>query len=199
MCFVRCVFMILYFYMCLCSFRASSHLEAVVATMLERATAIPEDKKQQWRLTILDLVREVVVNVDPDVRGGDSLDIRPYVKIKTIPGGSPSETTYIDGVVFRKNVAHKKMLAIGAINKPKLLLIRAGLEFRRLDSRLMSMDTLVEQENKFTELLIKKLMLLKPDIILVGKSVSRRALELLLAYKVVVMQNVKNHLLDRIA
>jgi hypothetical protein len=32
------------------------------------------------------LVREVVSTVDPDVRRGDSMDIRPYVKLKIIPG-----------------------------------------------------------------------------------------------------------------
>lgn len=148
---------------------------------------------------ILDLVREVVTNVDPDVRNGDSLDIRPYVKIKIIPGGSLDETTYVDGVVFRKNVAHKKMLQIKQLDNPKILILGGGLEFHRVDTRLSSMDTLIEQENHYTELLIAKVMLLKPDIILVGKSVSRKAMELLLTYNVVVMQNVKSHLLQRIA
>jgi len=55
-------------------------------------------------------VREVVYSVDPNVRRGDSMDIRPYVKIKSIPGGSMSESAYVDGVVFRKSVSHKKML-----------------------------------------------------------------------------------------
>lgn len=37
------------------------------------------------------------------------------------------------------------------------------------------------------------------DLILVERSVSRNALELLCSYDVVVMQNVKYHLLERIA
>jgi hypothetical protein len=48
--------------------------------------------------------------VTPDVRAGDQLDIRPYVKLKVIPGGQMHECGYVDGLVFRKNVAHKKML-----------------------------------------------------------------------------------------
>jgi 1-phosphatidylinositol-3-phosphate 5-kinase len=148
---------------------------------------------------ILSLVREVVTNVDPDVRAGDSLDIRPYVKIKVIPGGSLNETAYVDGVVFRKNVANKKMLQLNHLDNPKILILGGGLEFQRVDTRLSSMDTLIEQENHYTELLVAKLMLLKPDLILVGKSVSRKAMELLLTYNVVVMQNVKAHLLVRIA
>jgi hypothetical protein len=39
-----------------------------------------------WKETVVNLVKTVVSSVDPDVRSGDSLDIRPYVKIKVIPG-----------------------------------------------------------------------------------------------------------------
>ena len=47
--------------------------------------------------------------VDPNVKAEDSLDIRRYVKIKLIPGGRRDECRYVDGIVFRKNVSHKKM------------------------------------------------------------------------------------------
>ena len=108
------------------------------------------------------------------------------------------ETVYVDGVVFRKTVAHKKMLARANIMNPKILILSGGLEFLRIDTKLSSMETMIEQESKYTELLVEKIMMLKPDIIFVGKSVSRKALELLCNYDVVVMQNVKLHLLERI-
>lgn len=47
--------------------------------------------------------------MDPNVKDGDFLDIRPYVKMKLIPGGSRDECRYVDGIVFRKNVTHKTM------------------------------------------------------------------------------------------
>jgi hypothetical protein len=65
--------------------------------------------------------------------------------------------------------------------------------------KLSSMDTLIEQEDKFMELLVEKIMSLQPDIILVGKAVTRRAQELLCEHHVIVMQNVKAKLLERIA
>ena len=58
---------------------------------------ISESKK--WQKTIISLVREVVSSVDPNVRKGDSLDIKPYVKLKIIPGDDEShdnETSYIN-------------------------------------------------------------------------------------------------------
>ena len=47
-----------------------------------------EERRDIWKETILNLIKVVVSSVDPDVRHGDSLDIRPYVKIKVIPGKS---------------------------------------------------------------------------------------------------------------
>jgi hypothetical protein len=43
------------------------------------------------------------------------------VKLKVIPGGSLADNTFINGVVFRKNVSHKKM-ANEKFN-PRLLLL----------------------------------------------------------------------------
>jgi hypothetical protein len=68
-----------------------------------------EERLGTWESIIVKLVKEVVNYVDPDVRSGDSLDIRPYVKLKVIPGGQLSDNAFINGVVFRKNVSHKKM------------------------------------------------------------------------------------------
>jgi hypothetical protein len=45
-----------------------------------------KDAAGTWHSIIVNLVREVISSVDPNVRGGDSLDIRPYVKLKIIPG-----------------------------------------------------------------------------------------------------------------
>lgn len=127
--------------------------------LLDRTT------KPLWRQIVQNLTEKVVSCVDPDVRGGDCIDIRPYVKIKIIPGGSMDETVFVDGVVFRKNVTHKRMLEPPCCPKanPRVLILASGLEFQRDgNSKLSSLDVLIEQESKFTELLVEKLMLMKP-------------------------------------
>eukprot|EP01038_Epipyxis_sp_PR26KG_P010221 gene10221-13751_t len=176
--------------------RASTHLVNIVERLVRSARII--ENEIMWKEMIVNLVREVVSSVDPDVRGGDSMDIRPYVKIKIIPGGSMEESSYIDGIVFRKNVSHRKMYSGGEKSNPRILIIQGGIEFQRTDAKLSSMDTLIEQEDKYMEILVDKIMSLKPVIILVGKAVARRAQELLCEHKVVVMQNVKPQLLERI-
>lgn len=181
--------------------RAFMHLTSIVHRLVSSSIGIfeTEESANFWKETIVTLVREVVSSVDPDVRGGDSLDIRPYVKIKIIPGGSRNETMYFDGVLFRKNVSHKKMASGGTKESPRILLLSGGIEFQRTDTKLSSMDTLIEQEDKYMEILVEKIMSLRPDIILVGKAVARKAQELLCEHNVLVMQNMKPQLLERIA
>lgn len=155
------------------------------------------EEKAVWKRIVVQLVREVVAYVDPDVRGGDQMDLRPYVKLKVIPGGSLDDNAFVNGVVFRKNVSHKKMGFTRS--NPRVLLLGGGIDFQREDSRLSSLDTLIEQEDRYTEILVEKIMNLKPDIILVGRSVARKAQEMLREHNVAVMQSVKTTLLERIA
>jgi hypothetical protein len=201
--------------------RASAHLEAIINQLVDisfigkispkRGDSDTEKiQNEQWKNTIASLVREVVSSVDPNVRKGDSLDIEPYVKVKIIPGGSMEECVYVDGVVFRKTVSHKKMMGVEVddsgvgdekyrIKNPRILLLAGGIDFQRDVARMSSLDTLIEQEDRYLEILIEKIMSLKPDIILVGKAVARRAQELLCEYNVAVMQNVKANLLERMS
>jgi len=182
--------------------RASAHLDAIIqnlvdSSILEKETECAAD----WKETISNLVREVVGNVDPDVRSGDSMDIRPYIKLKIIAGGKREECAYVDGVVFRKNVSHKKMLdnSDKIKHNPKILILGGGIEFQRTDTRLSTMDTLIEQEDQYISILVDKIMFLCPDLILVGKAVSRRAQELLCEHNVAVVQNIRADQLERIS
>lgn len=68
-------------------------MEAIVTQLIETSTKLDTAgndggvvSKNVWTTIVLGLLKEVVSTVDPDVRNGDSLDIRPYVKIKVIPG-----------------------------------------------------------------------------------------------------------------
>lgn len=181
--------------------RASAHLDAIIQTLVDSILEKETECAADWKETISNLVREVVGNVDPDVRSGDSMDIRPYIKLKIIAGGKREECAYVDGVVFRKNVSHKKMLnnSDKIKHNPKILILGGGIEFQRTDTRLSTMDTLIEQEDQYISILVDKIMFLCPDLILVGKAVSRRAQELLCEHNVAVVQNIRADQLERIS
>ena len=97
---------------------------------------------------------------------------------------------------------HKKMVnkSTGGVKlNPKVLILGGGIEFQRTDNKLINMDTLIEQEEKYISILVEKIMSLKPDIILVGKAVARQAQELLCERKVAVVQHVRPEVLERIS
>jgi hypothetical protein len=79
---------------------------------------------------------------------------------------------------------------------PRILLISGGIEFQRADNKLSSMDTLIEQEDTYIEILIEKIMSLKPDIILVRRHDNLLIMikQLLMALIVIIIIAIKfNH------
>lgn len=76
--------------------RAGSHMQQIVKYLLLLEPKVAN--KDEWETIIVSLINSVVANVDPNVKDGDRLDIRPYVKVKSIPGGLISECAYVEGV-----------------------------------------------------------------------------------------------------
>ena len=177
---------------------AANHLRALCQNLLnEYAPKLEPESHEQWQHHLLTLATRCCATVEPNVKNGDLIDIRPYCKIKTISGGDVDDCAYLSGVVFTKSVAHKDM-AKELIN-PRIMLLNGGIEFTRHENQIASLETLFEQEQKYTEILVGKILKLKPDILMVGRYVSRQAHELLLAAGVVLIQQVKASLLTRIA
>lgn len=85
------------------------------------------------------------------------------------------------------------------ILNPKILIISGGIEYNKHDSRLTSFGALLEQEERHLEILINKISKIAPDIVIVGRSVSRRAQDLLLKANILLLQNVKSVMLERIS
>eukprot|EP00980_Cylindrotheca_fusiformis_P007582 scaffold1580_cov116-Cylindrotheca_fusiformis.AAC.17 len=152
---------------------------------------------KRWINKLMGLATRCCTTVEPNVKKGDLLDIRPYVKIKVIPGGSYKDCAYLSGIMFRKTVSHKQMAR--EVDQPRIMLLSGGIEFTRTENRIASLDTLLEQEGKYMEILVGRILKLKPDVLMVGKAVSRRAQELLLKARVVLVQHVKASLLKRIS
>ncbi len=185
---------------------AASHLQQMTASLLEsdapllwKSTDDDEASKKlrsKWVHKLMSLATRCCATVDTNVKKGDMLDIRPYVKIKVIPGGSCDDCTYMSGILFRKTGTNKQMPR--EIINPKIMLLSGGIEFTRT-ARIASLDTLLEQEDKYIEILVGKILKLEPDLLMVGKGVSRRAQELLLKNNVQLLQQVKASLLNRIS
>ena len=165
------------------------HLRIMLRQMLT-IEEIPNIK--EWEETLLKLslqiARELTFTTLPH-RQGEDMDIRRYVKIKKIPGGSPSDSEYVDGAVITKNVAHKQMSRLQ--RNPRVMLVTFPLEFYRVEGQYMHFGQIVRQEKEYLGNLASRIAGLRPHVVLVEKSVSRLALDALAKHNIAVARTVK--------
>ncbi|PCH34128.1 hypothetical protein WOLCODRAFT_113216 [Wolfiporia cocos MD-104 SS10] len=163
------------------------HLRIMLRQMLT-AEQIPNIA--EWEQTLLRLglriARELTFTSHLQ---GEGMDVRRFVKIKKIPGGSPRDSEYVDGAVITKNVAHKKMLR--EQRNPRVMLVTFPLEFHRVEGQYMHFAQLHRQEKDYLGNLASRIAALRPHVVLAEKSVSRVALDALAGYKIAVARSVK--------
>ncbi|DBA02377.1 TPA: hypothetical protein N0F65_007196 [Lagenidium giganteum] len=106
---------------------------------------------------------------------------------------------WMAGTICRKSLSHKQMAR--QVQNPRILLFACGISYdRSFDSeRLSSLDTLLEQEKSYMAILVEKISALQPDVIFVGRTVSRPAQELLRERGIAIVLNVKEEMLERIS
>ena len=150
-----------------------------------------------WIGVIKPLVIETCQQVRTNLLPDDVMDINHYIKVKKIPGGKMADSAYIYGVVCSKNVTHKKMRT--SLDNPTIMLLRCAFEFQRKENQFSALDTLQLQEHEYLKNVVAKIKKFHPSIILVQKSVSRIALDMLHDLGVVVAVNVKPMVMNKVA
>lgn len=96
---------------------------------------------QSWSEVVLQISHQIVDCIRPDPN--HYADIRHYVLIKKSPGGSKSDCEIVSGVVCSKNVSHRAMDAM--IGNPRILLLRCGLMYQRVEGKLLSLEPVMMQ------------------------------------------------------
>ena len=154
--------------------------------------------------TWLEVVESLAQSASQHLRSGllagmnTGFDPRYYIKVKCIPetGSTAASSRLLCGLCCRKNVTHRKMRR--SISRPKVMLLLGALEYHRTDEiRLTSLDSIIDQEAYYLRLAVAKVAALKPDILMVEKSVARHAQQLLLDEGITLVLNVKRSLLER--
>ena len=147
---------------------------------------------REWEEILLRLAlriaREMTFTALPH-RQGQDMDVRRYVKIKKIPGGTPRDSEYVNGAVITKNVAHKQMSRLQV--NPRVMLVTFPLEFSRVEGQYMHFGQIVRQEKEYLGNLASRIAALRPHVVLVEQSVSRLALEALAQHNIAVARKVK--------
>ncbi|XP_061917587.1 1-phosphatidylinositol 3-phosphate 5-kinase isoform X3 [Entelurus aequoreus] len=171
-----------------------SHMMALLQQLL-----YSESLSLSWRDVIVLVVHQVVQKVRPDVRNcDDDMDIRQLVHIKKIPGGRKFDSNVVNGFICTKNVAHKKMNSY--IKNPKILLLKCSIEYLyREETKFTCIDPIVLQEREFLKNYVQRIVDVRPNLVLVEKTVSRIAQDMLLEHGITIVINVKPQVLDRVS
>ncbi|KAM9664642.1 1-phosphatidylinositol 3-phosphate 5-kinase isoform 8-T9 [Trichechus inunguis] len=171
-----------------------NHLMALLQQLLHNESLSPS-----WRDIIVPLVCQVVQTVRPDVKNrDDDMDIRQFVHVKKIPGGKKFDSVVVNGFVCTKNIAHKKMNS--CIKNPKILLLKCSIEYLyREETKFTCIDPIVLQEREFLKNYVQRIVDVRPTLVLVEKTVSRIAQDMLLEHGITLVINVKSQVLDRIS
>jgi hypothetical protein len=127
---------------------------------------------------------------------------RNFVKIKRLllpkVDVVPEPSSFaVNGVVCRKNVAHKRMKP--CIENPKILVLLGALEYDKTHDKLSSFDEVIDIERNHLGRLISKIRSLNANLVVVQGGATRTAQELLLEAEITLVSAVNEKLLSRIA
>ncbi|KAI2614905.1 hypothetical protein GGR54DRAFT_615312 [Hypoxylon sp. NC1633] len=150
-----------------------------------------------WEKALVPILLKCTSSVDPDIDRGDDIDIRHYVKLKKIPGGRPSDTCYVSGVIFTKKLALKSMPR--RMSNPRVVIVSFPIEYQRHQQQFMSLQPVIEQEREFLRQLVNRIIALRPQLLLTEKSVSGLALQFLSDAGISVAYNVKPSVLSAVS
>jgi 1-phosphatidylinositol-3-phosphate 5-kinase len=151
-----------------------------------------------WEKALLPILIRCADDVEPDIRNGDDMDIRHYVKLKRIPGGKPADTTYVSGVIFTKNLALKSMPR-RIFNSPRIVLVSFPIEYQRHSQHFMSLQPVIEQEKEFLRVVVNRILALRPHVLLAEKTVAGVALQYLSEAGIAVAYNVKPSVVEAVS
>lgn len=170
------------------------HVKRLLRQLLQDAD-IPN--VNSWEKALIPILLRSTDDVNPDVRGGDTIDIRHYVKLKKIPGGRACDTSYVSGVVFSKNLALKSMSR--SISHPRIVLISFPIEYAKHHQHFMSIEPVIAQEPDFLRNMVNRIISLRPHLVLVQKNISGLALQYLSEANVAVAYNVKKSVMEAVS
>ena len=133
----------------------------------------------RWRDQMVDMALQAVLTVvsKTSEAAASEVDLKRYVKVEKIPGGSVQESQVLKGVMFQKEPVHSAMRR--SIEKPRILLLDTPLEYKKGESTTtmeitsdQDWNTLLQLEEDYVKTMCEQIIAHKPDIVITEKGVS---------------------------
>ncbi|RHY34521.1 hypothetical protein DYB32_000890 [Aphanomyces invadans] len=118
-------------------------------------------------------------------------------RIKCFPGGAPSDSFVVPGVLLRKRMARKRMRP--SVDNPRVLVIASALDYHKDKESFSPLEHVAGLETEYMRIAAEKIKRLRPDVVVFQKHVHRVAEECLASNDIVVVKNIKAGDLSRIA
>ena len=176
------------------NYASTQHVRRMLLQLLQRSQI---RKVRSWEKALVPIILQASNDIVPDIHRGDDIDIRHYIKLKKIPGGTPKDSALVSGIVFTKNLALKSMPR--RIINPNVLILTFPLEYARQQRHVMSLEPLLRQEREYLQNLIHRIAALEPSLLLAEHNISGLALEFLEQAGIATAYNVKRSVLEAVS
>ncbi|KAG2219830.1 hypothetical protein INT45_006273, partial [Circinella minor] len=180
---------------------ALTHARRIIKQLMADSSfdKFTQQAKNEWEDIIINLLLKVADNVRPNVRSGDYMDIRHYIKTKKISGGVPSESFYIKGIMCSQDTANMKM--VRNVAHPRILILLFSLDYCCVETENQPISTtlVISQERESFCKLLAQIVELKPTLLLLKSNVSQLALKYLMEANIPIIHNVKDSVIDAVA
>lgn len=132
------------------------------------------------------------------------VDIKRYAKVEKLPGGEPSDSRVLDGVMFNKDVTHPRMRR--KIANPRILLLDCPLEYKKGESsanveisKEEDWNTLLRIEEEYIENMCAQIVAARPDVVITEKGVSDLAQHYLMKANITAFRRLRKTDNNRVA
>jgi T-complex protein 1 subunit gamma len=151
----------------------------------------------------IESVRTIITPEEDGISSRD-IDIKRFVRIEKIPGGSFEESRVLKGVVLNKDILHPKMRR--RIENPRILLLDCPLEYKKGESmtgvnleKEEDFELLLKLEDEYVKQLCEDIAKFKPDLVITEKGISDLAQYYFVKNGITALRRIRKTDNDRIA
>lgn len=151
----------------------------------------------------IESVRTIIAQEVEGISSRD-IDIKRFVRIEKIPGGSFEESRVLKGVVLNKDILHPKMRR--RIENPRILLLDCPLEYKKGESmtgvnleKEEDFELLLKLEDEYVKQLCEDIAKFKPDLVITEKGISDLAQYYFVKNGITALRRLRKTDNDRIA
>ena len=118
-----------------------------------------------------------------------------FVEIELLDYKDTSKSEYVNGCVFMKNLADRRMPR--TLSNPKILLLKGSLGF--MSEHDVDITSMINQEDIYVRILEEKIKLISPNIIITEKDISFKVLDILQQNGIAAITNMQILKMNKLA